>query len=191
MARQRKVITDPKKRKLHEAKLARRRAAHADAKVMQRAIQAAGEGAESEADFEALVEAERGRLDRQLAMQKKGGSTSPKTITAARENLTAAFDLMGGVAALVIWGRRNPTEFYRLWARLIPKESMEISASLPLEALLAKLQSRDQVGMTVSEAAYSVGQDVLQQARLTVIEQDAAEPDAPNPYEDNDEEEIS
>lgn len=184
MARPRKEIKDPAKRKAHEAHLARRRERALEARKLKNAVAAAAEGAESEADFEKLVETERKRMK----FAGGGQNQSPKTITAARENLTLAFDLMGGVPALVAWGRKNQTEFYRLWARLIPKESVEVTAQLPLEALLQKLSSRE--SMSVAEAAYSVGTEALADARVRVIEHDAQNPDYQNPYEDNDEETL-
>lgn len=184
MARPRKEIKDPEKRKNHEAHLARRRARHLENKKLQ----AASDAAEGEVDFETLVEAERTRLGEMEKQQSKAAKHSPKTITAARENLTLAFDLMGGVPALVAWGRQNPTEFYRLWARLIPKESVEVSAQLPLEALLAKLQSRE--ADTVQEAAWQVGADLMNDARIRVIEHDARNPDQSNPYDAEDEETL-
>lgn len=184
MARTAKKFDDPKRQKAHDAHLSRRRTRALEAKKLK----AATEAGEGEADFEELVETERLRLGELEAKAIKGGSQSPKTITAARENLTLAFDLMGGVPALVAWGRKNQTEFYRLWARLIPKESVEVSATLPLEALLQKLSSREQ--MSVAEAAYSVGTEVLEHARVRVLEHDARNPDFRDPYEDNDEETI-
>lgn len=191
MARPRKEIDDPKKRKAHERHLEKRRDRHRKALQLKNAVAAASEAAESEADFEKLVHIERVRMaDLEKSHQARAGShnASPKTITAARENLTLAFDLMGGVPALVAWGRKNQTEFYRLWARLIPKESVEVTAQLPLEALLQKLSSRE--SMSVAEAAYSVGSEVLEDARVRVIDYDNLHPDEPNPYEDNDEESI-
>lgn len=185
MSRPAKQIDDPKKRKQHAAHLERRRKRHLDAKKLQNAVAAA----EGEVDFEELVKVETIRLgDVEKQRAKAGGTASPKTITAARENLTLAFDLMGGVPALVVWGRKNPTEFYRLWARLIPKESVEISATLPLEALLAKLSSREE--QSVGEAAYGLGTELLADARVRVIEHDAQNPDYENPYEAEDEEAI-
>lgn len=56
----------------------------------------------------------------------------------AKESLEDAFALMGGTAGLVEWGEKNPTEFYRLWARLIPKD-VSVSASSSLEELLERL----------------------------------------------------
>jgi len=34
-----------------------------------------------------------------------------------------AFDLIGGVTRLAVWANSNPTEFYRLYAKLLPKET--------------------------------------------------------------------
>ena len=184
MSRPRKIYTDKERQRKHEASLARRRAKHTEALKLK----AATEVAEGEADFETLVEAEKARLGAAEKQQSKAAKHSPKRIAAARENLSLAFDLMGGVPALVVWGRQNPTEFYRLWARLIPKESVEVSAQLPLEALLAKLAGRE--SSSVQEAAWQVGTELLEHARHRVIEHDAQNPDAQNPYDVEDEETL-
>lgn len=36
-----------------------------------------------------------------------------------------AFDLIGGVPRLAIWGDENPTDFYKLWARLLPSAAAD------------------------------------------------------------------
>ena len=41
----------------------------------------------------------------------------------AKENIVAVFTRLGGTAGMAAWARRNQTEFYRLYARLIPSES--------------------------------------------------------------------
>jgi hypothetical protein len=38
----------------------------------------------------------------------------------AKEAFAQAFDDMGGTAGLVAWGRKNPDDFYKLYAKLIP-----------------------------------------------------------------------
>ena len=45
-----------------------------------------------------------------------------KHTTTVKAALHEAFERRGGVSALVEWADRNPTEFYRLYARLIPTE---------------------------------------------------------------------
>lgn len=40
----------------------------------------------------------------------------------AKEAFQLAFQGLGGVPALIKWGMRNKTEFYRLYSRLIPHE---------------------------------------------------------------------
>ena len=102
-----------------------------------------------------------------------GGSKSPSAVATARENLTTAFDMMGGVPALVRWGRKNPTEFYRMWARLIPKEAVEPTSEMPLEKLLAMLATKSE--KSVAEAAYEIGTETLTAARNQVSVEDAAE----------------
>ncbi len=56
--------------------------------------------------------------------KKTGGGTrlgKPNKLTmAAKEAFQYAFDGIGGQDALAAWGRDNQTEFYKLFARLIP-----------------------------------------------------------------------
>ena len=48
----------------------------------------------------------------------------PNTLGAqAKENIVAVFTRLGGTAAMAKWAQRNQTEFYRLYARLIPSDS--------------------------------------------------------------------
>lgn len=48
---------------------------------------------------------------------------SPNKLTkSAREAFQLAFDAQGGSDGLVKWAKKNPTEFYKLYARLIPIE---------------------------------------------------------------------
>ena len=47
----------------------------------------------------------------------------PNKITrAAKEAFALAFEKTGGVRSLTEWAKKNPTEFYKLYARLIPTE---------------------------------------------------------------------
>jgi hypothetical protein len=49
---------------------------------------------------------------------------TPNRMTrAAKEAFGIAFDKLGGVKALATWARKNPGEFYKLYARLIPTEA--------------------------------------------------------------------
>jgi hypothetical protein len=53
--------------------------------------------------------------------RKKG---TPNRVTAnAKAALEFAFDAVGGPKALAAWGRKNRTEFYKLWAKTIPRET--------------------------------------------------------------------
>lgn len=66
----------------------------------------------------------------------------------AKEQLRQAFVKLGDVAGLVKWGKQNPTEFYRIWARLIPKEDNVNVTAVGVEELLAQLDEaeRDAAG---------------------------------------------
>lgn len=52
--------------------------------------------------------------------RKKG--TPNKSTVSVKEALQAAFDGMGGMAALKAWGEQEPTEFYKIWSKMLPQE---------------------------------------------------------------------
>jgi len=45
-----------------------------------------------------------------------------KATKAVKEALQEAFDKLGGVVALTEWAKVEPTEFYKLWAKMLPTE---------------------------------------------------------------------
>ena len=56
---------------------------------------------------------------------KTGGrkAGTPNKLTAnAREAFQAVFDDIGGKETLAAWAQANPSDFYRLYARLIPQD---------------------------------------------------------------------
>lgn len=58
--------------------------------------------------------------------ERRGGRQpgTPNKLTAnAREAFQSAFDSIGGPDRLAGWARENETEFYKLFARLIPVQS--------------------------------------------------------------------
>jgi hypothetical protein len=61
-----------------------------------------------------------------MAKGRKTGGRRPgsvnKTTATTKEALTQAFQSLGGVNSLVAWGKENQTEFYKLWAKLLPQE---------------------------------------------------------------------
>jgi hypothetical protein len=62
---------------------------------------------------------------RPKGLPKTGGrkKNTPNKITSAfKTALLEAFQKMGGTDALVKWAKKNPTEFYKICARLIPHE---------------------------------------------------------------------
>lgn len=67
--------------------------------------------------------------------ERRGGrqkGTPNKTTATARAAFQLAFDGAGGVNALRRWAKKNLTEFYRLYARLIPVEHSGIDGH-PIE----------------------------------------------------------
>lgn len=56
---------------------------------------------------------------------KTGGrqkGTPNKKTAAVKEALDMAFTQLGGVSALVKWGKENPTPFYQAWVKLLPQK---------------------------------------------------------------------
>lgn len=61
-----------------------------------------------------------------MAQGRKTGGRKPgqrnRLTAGAKEALEHAFLQLGGVPALVQWGKENPDGFYPLWGKLIPKD---------------------------------------------------------------------
>jgi len=57
---------------------------------------------------------------------KVGGRVkgTPNKVTAtAKENILAVFTRLGGTAQMAAWAKENQTEFYKIYARLVPTET--------------------------------------------------------------------
>lgn len=60
------------------------------------------------------------------AGHKTGGrekGTPNKISTTVRENVVSVFDQIGGKEKMAAWAADNQTEFYRIYARLLPTEA--------------------------------------------------------------------
>lgn len=56
---------------------------------------------------------------------KYGGrqkGTPNKSTAAVKEALTKAYTTIGGDKSFAAWARANETEFYKLWAKMLPQE---------------------------------------------------------------------
>lgn len=54
---------------------------------------------------------------------------------AAKENIAAVFVRLGGTAEMAEWAKENKTEFYKIYARLLPHEvTGEGGGSIKVEA---------------------------------------------------------
>ena len=58
-----------------------------------------------------------------------------KTTVEVKAALDAAFTGAGGVDTLTDWAKDNPTEFYRLWTKLLPKHLAVASAHASPESV--------------------------------------------------------
>lgn len=56
---------------------------------------------------------------------RRKGSTN-KTTASVKQALVEAFGQLGGVPSLVAFGEAQPAEFYKLWAKILPRE-VEVS----------------------------------------------------------------
>ena len=59
-----------------------------------------------------------GRRGNKAPGRKKG--VPNKTTASVKAALEEAFEKRGGVTALLAWAEGEPTEFYKLWAKLLP-----------------------------------------------------------------------
>jgi hypothetical protein len=66
---------------------------------------------------------------------RKKGSVN-KTTKSAREAFQLAFEGTNGVDGLKTWAKANPTEFYKLYARLIPVEHVGEGGEGPIATVV-------------------------------------------------------
>lgn len=86
--------------------------------------------------------------------------TPNKVGAQVRENFLAVFTRLGSTAAMADWAKENLTEFYRLYARLIPTE------------MVGEFRSKDATEYTEAELI-----DILSRRRAT--EEKAGEEELP------------
>lgn len=74
---------------------------------------------------------------------KTGGrrkGTPNKISGTVRDNVIEVFDRIGGVNSMALWAQENQTDFYRLYARLIPTEIHADVGAVSLIELLSSLK---------------------------------------------------
>lgn len=62
---------------------------------------------------------------KKIGGRQKGSKN--KTTVAVKTALTDAFEQIGGVDKLVEWGSQNPTEFYKLWVKVLATETETVT----------------------------------------------------------------
>ncbi len=89
-----------------------------------------------------------------MAIGMKTGGRPPGALNKRTRNVKAAleraFERMGGVRALVAWGRDNPTEFYKIWAKLLPRDlniTMDAEGMALSDEVRARLDEVDGIGL--------------------------------------------
>lgn len=48
--------------------------------------------------------------------------TPNKSTAQVKEAMLKAYQSIGGDQSFAVWARENPTEFYRLWSKMLPQE---------------------------------------------------------------------
>lgn len=74
-----------------------------------------------------------------MKRKKSGGrkaGTPNKLTQSARAAFQLAFDAAGGHAGLARWAKKNKTEFYKLYARLIPVEHVGEGGEGPIATVV-------------------------------------------------------
>ena len=67
-----------------------------------------------------------------------------RTTVAVKEALSLAFDGIGGIPALVTWACEHPTEFYKLYVKLLPRNvTMEPDSNTIVRRALLTMSDDD------------------------------------------------
>ena len=76
---------------------------------------------------------------------KKTGGRVPgvtnKVSGTAKENMICVFTRLGGTAAMANWAREHPSDFYRLYAKLLPHELTGPMGN-PIQIVFNELQAK-------------------------------------------------
>lgn len=76
--------------------------------------------------------------------RNKGGRPpgSPNKVSAqAKENIIAVFTRIGGTAGMAKWAEKNRTDFYRIYAKLLPVE-LSSDADAPITVVFRDATAR-------------------------------------------------
>lgn len=87
--------------------------------------------------------------------RKTGGRQrgTPNQFTGTfREALRVVYEGLGGHAAFIQWARENPTEYYRIAARLIPTEKGEHDDERPVTIIIREFTRLDEPAALPGEA---------------------------------------
>lgn len=68
---------------------------------------------------------------------RKKGSVN-KVTASTKAALEKAFGELGGVPSLVKWAEEQPTEFYKLWSKLVPAD-VKVEGSGPAGAIVIRV----------------------------------------------------
>lgn len=73
--------------------------------------------------------------------RKKG--VPNKTTRQVKESLQEVFDRLGGADGLMSWAESEPTEFYKMWVKLLPIQAAEhVPDNKPIEVVIKRAERK-------------------------------------------------
>jgi SpoVK/Ycf46/Vps4 family AAA+-type ATPase len=94
------------------------------------------------------------REDKRIVVPKNDRFTRSDVVNA----FTTAFEMIGGISRLALWAHENPTDFYKLYSKLLPSTNMTLVQQLPddmrrlstaeLEAIVQEYQAEPDTEIT-------------------------------------------
>jgi hypothetical protein len=91
-----------------------------------------------------------------------------------KASVLEAFHRLGGVDSMVLWAAHNPTEFYKIAARLIPQELSSAGDGSPVQIVINRI-TLNPADPTPPDSALRSDRPLLQPASTRVIDVDPLE----------------
>ena len=72
-----------------------------------------------------------------LALFEMGRESAKRITQQVRQGLMTVFDGMGGEQALLEWAQKNPSTFFQMWSRAVPRESESANRGTGITVVVA------------------------------------------------------
>jgi hypothetical protein len=94
-------------------------------------------------------------------MARRGERGKGKIGKTAKDNVLAVFQRLGGTASMARWAKDNQTDFYRLYAKLIPQQ-IDMDVNIKEKDVSAIPLTADQWDSTYGDTAGSASAKLVQ-----------------------------